>query len=192
MRSGPSKATYRVWLRTRLGYAKTRSSYFHNKRTNGPGRGGPIDAGQTVPVNYQRAAGDRKRGNRLLSKADWLHTRVLQRKPRARSAAGIRPSFQSLSQAGLCARIEYPKVPNSRALSSPPAPAKVSRGLASSTSTSPAPVITVSHPAHGRAPAIQPVQRSMSRSASSGTGRSRQISATVIRPPGFSTRKIWR
>ena len=58
--------------------------------------------------------------------------------------------------------------------------ANVSSGLASSTSMSPAPPITVSHPAHRRAPAIQPVQRSMSRSASSGTGRSRQISATVI------------
>ena len=56
----------------------------------------------------------------------------------------------------------------------------MSSGLASLTSMSPAPPITVSHPAHRRAPAIQPVQRSMSRSASSGTGRSRQISATVI------------
>src|SRR2546421_8075319 len=28
--------------------------------------------------------------------------------------------------------------------------------------------------------------------ASSGTGRSRQMSATVIRPPGRSTRWIWR
>jgi hypothetical protein len=90
------------------------------------------------------------------------------------------------------ARIEYPRVPNSRALSSPRAPANVSSGLANSTSMSPAPPITVSHPAHGRAPAIQPVQRSMSWSASSGTGRSRQMSATVIWPPGRNTRKIWR
>src|SRR5438093_12796609 len=40
----------------------------------------------------------------------------------------------------------------------------------SSTSISPAPRITVSHAAHGRAPAIQPVQRSMSWSALSGIG----------------------
>jgi len=48
--------------------------------------------------------------------------------------------------------MEYPGVPNSRALAYPGAPANISSGLASSMSVSPAPPINVSQPAHGRAP----------------------------------------
>ena len=53
--------------------------------------------------------------------------------------------------------------------SSPAAPPKVST-MGPNSSAKPAPMMTVSRPAHGRAPAIHPVHRSMSPSAASGTG----------------------
>lgn len=96
------------------------------------------------------------------------------------------------SPQGFRARIGYPYVPNCRALSSPPAPPNVSTIGPNSTSARPAPSITVTHPAHGRAPAIQPVHRSMSLSADSGTGLLTQMSAIWARPPGLRTRATSR
>src|SRR5438132_1607509 len=52
------------------------------------------------------------------------------------------------SPQGFRARIGYPNVPNCRALSSPPAPPKVSTIGPNATSARPAPSITVTHPAH--------------------------------------------
>jgi hypothetical protein len=72
-------------------------------------------------------------------------------------------------------------VPNWRALASPLAPTKVSTGGPSPTSTRPTPEMMVCHPAHGRAPAIHPVDRSMAWKAASRTGRSTQMSARDVR-----------
>src|SRR3972149_5597471 len=59
-----------------------------------------------------------------------------------------------------------------------------------SMSLNPASLSILSQPAHGRPPAIQPVQRSMSRITSSGTGLPFAMSANCILPPGRSTRSI--
>src|SRR3989337_2450725 len=59
-----------------------------------------------------------------------------------------------------------------------------------SMSLNPASLSILSQPAHGRPPAIHPVQRSMSRITSSGTGLPFAMSANCILPPGRSTRSI--
>ncbi len=96
----------------------------------------------------------------------------------------MKPSY------GFLAKIGYPVVPNWRAFSSPPAPRNVSQIGPNRTSARPALSMMLVHPAHGRAPAIQPVHRSMSPSAPSGIATSTQMSATCTRPPGRSTRAI--
>lgn len=68
------------------------------------------------------------------------------------------------------ARKAYPKTPNALVFPSPPAPPKVSTGGPRTTSLKPVCSIIHFQPAHGRPPAIQAVQRSISRTAASGTG----------------------
>ncbi len=70
-----------------------------------------------------------------------------------------------------------PYTSNVRALGSPLAPPNVSTGSPITMSAKPLSSNIICQPARGSPPAIQPVHKSMSRSASGGTGRPFAISA---------------
>src|SRR5690606_25614812 len=91
---------------------------------------------------------------------------------------------------GLRARNVMPNVPKSAALVCCGAPAKTSACQVISKSTKPAATTVACSSASSRAPAIQPVHRSIRCLAVSGTARCTRISATCRRPPGLSTRAI--
>lgn len=87
------------------------------------------------------------------------------------------PDMNSNHHEGFLALKLIPTVPNAAALESWGAPAKTSLRQTISKSSNPARVTTVSSSVSNRAPAIQPVQRSMTLFASSGTGLDTRISA---------------
>jgi len=80
-----------------------------------------------------------------------------------------------------------PSVPNFTAAVSWGVSWKTSLRHVSSNPSKPASVTTAASSASSRAPAIQPVQRSMSLFASSGISFCTMMSASCKRPPGFST-----
>src|SRR5205807_9068074 len=94
----------------------------------------------------------------------------------------------SSSLRGLPAMKAWPYTSNFRAFSSPGAPPNVSTGGPITTSTKPESSSITFQPAHGRPPAIQPVQRSIWRKASSGTATPLAMSANWSTPPGRNTR----
>ena len=83
-----------------------------------------------------------------------------------------------------------PLVPKLAAEDACGAPSKTSARQVISKSVNPDAATTAASSASSRAPAIQPVQRSMSCFASSGTGLSIVMSPICRRPVGLSTRAI--
>jgi hypothetical protein len=110
---------------------------------------------------------------------------------RLRHTAHIPNSTPSVDQVVIrtAARLT-PVTPYRRAVRSFEVPAKQSNRVVIATSPNPADVNTPMSSASSRAPAIQPVQRSMSRKALSGRISPMTMSAICTRPPGLSTRAI--
>ena len=77
-----------------------------------------------------------------------------------------------------------------RAVRSFDVPVKQSKRATMSTFSKPAATNAPVSSASSRAPAIQPVHKSMSRSALSGSSSPMTMSAICTRPPGFRTRAI--
>ena len=107
--------------------------------------------------------------------------------PRAASAAS-----HSCSSTGLRARKLMPSVPKFAALLDCGAPLKTSARQVISNATKPAATTVAANSASSRAPAIQPVHKSMFRLALSGTGFCTRMSPICRRPPGLRTRAISR
>ena len=98
---------------------------------------------------------------------------------------------KSFVKAGLLFALKLiPRVPNWAALDCSGAPLNASPLHVISKSTKPASRTTDSSSASSRAPAIQPVQRSIRSFADSGTAFWTRMSPTCSRPPGLRTRAI--
>ncbi len=85
-----------------------------------------------------------------------------------------------------------PTVPNLAAAELCGAPSKTVAFQVIAKPSNPTDSMTAASSPSRRAPAIQPVQRSIFFLASSDTARSTRISAICSRPPGLSTRYISR
>ena len=91
---------------------------------------------------------------------------------------------------GLRAKTLAPRTPYFRAVFSFFVPRKQSKWAVTRTSSNPRSPKNDTSSASGRAPAIQPVHRSMLRRTSSPSSASSTMSASWSRPPGRKTRRI--